>query len=131
MIQFKTVYRRGNSTRMRVTTLRREFAQDINMLAVGFDQEAATVALGRLAAYKSMVEEHPNIGQWLDKSLFKFTSHFANFTRNDVQSFSLPPQMKSFPQFIYHLRRTNLINPFGTNPDEVRTCSSLVLLLPL
>lgn len=77
------------------------------------------MALGRYAAYKSMVEEHQNVGQWLDKHLFKFTSYFANFTRNDIQSFSLPPQMKSFPQFIYHLRRTNLINPFGTNPDEV------------
>jgi hypothetical protein len=125
------VYRIGNARKMRVTTIRRDFAQEMNSLAIGFDQEAATVALARLAVYKSMVEEHPNVGQWLDKNLFKFTSHFANYTRGDIQSFSLPPQMKSFPQFMYHLRRTNLINPFGCSPDEVlRSSANSVLLLP-
>jgi protein transport protein SEC23 len=26
--------------------------------------------------------------------------------------------MKHFPQFIYHLRRSSIINPFGSPPDQ-------------
>lgn len=118
-MQFKTIYRYKNAIRMRVTTVTRQFAEDTQALTVGFDQEAATVALARLAVYKSVVEELPKVSNWLDKTLFKFTSHFANYTRDDIQSFSLPAQMKSFPQFMYHLRRCQFISTFGTSPDEV------------
>jgi hypothetical protein len=41
---------------MRVTTVFRNFATDINSLARGFDQEAATLCLARYAVYKAVVE---------------------------------------------------------------------------
>ena len=71
-----------------------------------------------MAVYKAIVEEQKNISQWLDKILFKFTAHFANYVKGDMMSFNLPQQMKQFPQFIYHLRRSQLISTFGISPDE-------------
>ena len=32
--------------------------------------------------------------------------------------------MKLFPQFLYHLRRSHLINTFGCSPDEYTFISS-------
>jgi protein transport protein SEC23 len=118
-MQFKTIFRYKNTMKMRVTTVCRQFTDDIQALAAGFDQEAATVALARYAVYKAVVEEQPKVSNYLDKTLLRFTSHFANYTRDDVHSFSLPAQMKSFPQFMYHLRRCQFISTFGTSPDEV------------
>lgn len=37
----------------------------------------------------------------------------------------MPNPMKHFPQFMYHLRRSGLINPFGCPPDQsiyMKTC---------
>lgn len=41
---------------MRVTTVCRPFAYETNAIAASFDEQAAVVALSRLAVYKSIVE---------------------------------------------------------------------------
>ena len=65
------------------------------------------------------MEEQQNIRQWLDTNLCKWASYFGNYVKNDQTSFSLPPSMSGFPQFIYHLRRSNFVNRFGSSLDEV------------
>jgi protein transport protein SEC23 len=65
------------------------------------------------------------VKKWVDRILLKFTVKFANFHRQDKTSFKLQNSMKHFPQFMYHLRRSNFINPFGAPPDQsiyTKTC---------
>jgi protein transport protein SEC23 len=65
------------------------------------------------------------VKKWVDRILLKFSVRFAQFNRNDKNSFRLPSPMKHFPQFIYHLRRSGFINPFGSPPDQalyIKTC---------
>ena len=87
-------------------------------IATGFDQEAAIMYLSRFCVHKALMEEQKNIRQWLDTGLCKWASYFAQYVRNDITSFSLPEPMRTFPQFIYHLRRSNFINRFGSSLDE-------------
>lgn len=74
--------------------------------------------LSRFCVHKALMEEQKNIRQWLDTGLCKWASYFAQYVRNDITSFSLPESMRTFPQFIYHLRRSNFINRFGSSLDE-------------
>lgn len=85
----------------------------------GFDKEAAIVFLARLCVHKSLMEEQQNIRQWLDTSLCKWASYFGNYVKGDIHSFSLSENMRLFPQFIYHLRRSSFVNRFGSSLDEV------------
>ncbi len=81
--------------------------------------------LGRMAAKKAEIEDVIQVKKWVDRILLKFAVKFAFFSRNDKNSFRLPNTMKHFPQFIYHLRRSTFINPFGFPPDQaiyVKTC---------
>ena len=58
----------------------------------------------------------------MDRILLKFSVRFG---QNGRHNFRLPISMKHFPQFIYHLRRSGFVNPFGTPPDQsiyVKTC---------
>ena len=97
----------------------------INELGKRFDEEAAIVMLGRMAAKKAEIEDPMEVKKWVDRILLKFAVKFAHFHKNDRNSFRFPNSMKHFPQFIYHLRRSTFINPFGYPPDQavyVKTC---------
>ena len=65
--------------------------------------------------------------KWVDRILLKFCVKFSHFTRNDRNSFRLPHPMKHFPQFIYHLRRSAFINPFGAPPDQIMYVKSCMM----
>ena len=57
--------------------------------------------------------------------MLKFSVRFGHINRHDRSGFKMPHSMKHFPQFIYHLRRSNFVNPFGAPPDQsiyVKTC---------
>ena len=90
-----------------------------------FDEKAASVMLARIATKKAEIEDVTEVKQWLDRILLKFCVKFAHFTPMDRNSFKLPQTMRHFPQFMYHLRRSNFINPFGAPPDQslyTKTC---------
>lgn len=81
--------------------------------------------LARMVSRKTEVEDTLEVKKWVDRLLLKFSVRFSHFNRNDKNSFRLPQPMKHFPQFIYHLRRSAFINPFGSPPDQsiyVKTC---------
>lgn len=112
----------------RVITTQRKWSSAVHEIAAGFDQEAAIVYLAKYCVHKSLMEEQKNIRQWLDTCLCKWASYFSNYVKGDMNSFSLPETMKSFPQYIYHLRRSSFINRFGSSLDEVFFALSIVFL---
>lgn len=122
-LQFVTKYRHPNgSYRLRITSLTRKFgapeSQDLRDLVPGFDQEAACLLVSRIAANKTEVEEPIEVIRWLDRQLIRLAGKFGEYRKEDASSFRMPPEFSLFPQFLYHLRRSNFIQITGTSPDE-------------
>jgi protein transport protein SEC23 len=118
--QLKTTFRNdAGKVITRVTTVERTWSSQVHEIAQGFNSEAAIVYLARYCVHKALIEEQQNLRQWLDSSLCKWASYFAQFVKNDLHSFSLPEKMRRFPQSMYHLRRSNFVNRFGLSLDEV------------
>lgn len=93
-------------------------SQEKLQLINGFDQEAAAVLVARLAAHRASQQDPQDVLRWVDRLLIKLCHKFAEFSKNDLTRFGLAPTMSIFPQFIFHLRRSNIIQVFGYSPDE-------------
>eukprot|EP00828_Plagiopyla_frontata_P032649 TRINITY_DN4251_c0_g1_i1.p1 TRINITY_DN4251_c0_g1~~TRINITY_DN4251_c0_g1_i1.p1 ORF type:complete len:484 (+),score=73.58 TRINITY_DN4251_c0_g1_i1:179-1630(+) len=128
--QYQTSYRHSSGKlRVRVTTIARPFSDDLSMqqLSKGFDQEAACVTMARLGILKAENEEHLEVLKWLDRSLIRLVSRFAQFKRDDPSSFRLEKEFTLFPQFMFHLRRSHFLQIFGITPDEAVNFRSTLL----
>eukprot|EP00929_Paragymnodinium_shiwhaense_P069085 TRINITY_DN34850_c0_g1_i1.p1 TRINITY_DN34850_c0_g1~~TRINITY_DN34850_c0_g1_i1.p1 ORF type:complete len:259 (-),score=49.38 TRINITY_DN34850_c0_g1_i1:222-998(-) len=109
-------------------------------VASGFDQEAAAVLVARQAVFKTEAEEPVEVLRWLDKLLIRLVGKFSTFRKEDSSSFQLNPAFNLFPQFMYHLRRSTLLQTFNASPDETAfyriiltresTMNSLVMMQP-
>lgn len=124
IIQILTTYVHGDrSTRLRVTTILRKISPDLNNakyeVAQGFDQEAAAVLIARLCIDKGYKEEGIEVLRWLDKSLIRLISKFAEYNKDDPRSFKLNKEFSYFPQFMYYLRRSHFLQNFNASPDEI------------
>lgn len=122
-IQFITRYQHSSGKyRLRVTTLCGPWSSDPNdniTLARGFDQEAAAVLMARLAVSRSdKGEEQNDIMRWIDRSLIRLCSRFADFQKDEPGTFRLSPEFSIYPQFMFHLRRSQFLQEFGYSPDE-------------
>ena len=100
-IQFVTRYLHATGApRTRVTTLTRRWvdgAADGGALVAGFDQEAAAVAVARLATFKMETEEDFDATRWLDRTLIRLCSRFGEYRRDDPASFGLAARAGLLP----------------------------------
>ena len=95
---------------------------------LGFDQEAATVLISRYAVYRAASgEEILDILRWLDRMLIKLVGRFANYKKEDPNSFKLSKEFHLYPQFMYHLRRSQFLQTFNESPDESAYFRSLLM----
>jgi len=120
-IQFITRYRHSSGKyRLRVTTVVRPFASSDSPydLTQGFDQEAACLLISRLAIHKTQSEDPIEVIRWLDRNLIRISAKFGEYKKDDIHSFRLPKEFALFPQFMYHLRRSNFVQTFAASPDE-------------
>lgn len=118
-IQFITHYQHSSGVyRTRVTTIYNALTSDFGALASFFDQEAATVLMARLTLYKSEQDDGADVLRWIDRSLIKLCQKFTDYRKDDENSFSMHPQFELYPQFIYHLRRSQFLQVFNNSPDE-------------
>ncbi|XP_054783566.1 LOW QUALITY PROTEIN: protein transport protein SEC23 C-like [Prosopis cineraria] len=120
--QFMTYYQNnGGQMRFRVTTLSRRWvagAGSIQELIAGFDQEAAVIVMARQVSFKMETEAEFDPIRWLDKALINLCSRFGDYQKDSVSSFSLSPRLAIFPQFLFHLRRSQFVQVFNNSPDE-------------
>jgi len=141
-LQFQTCYLHPSGRkRLRVTTVSHRYT-DANMsdIVTGFDQEAAAVIMARYAVAKCDNEDPHDVLRWVDRMLIRLVSKFGDYRKDDPASFNLMPELSIFPQFMYHLRRSNFLQTFGTSPDETayyrtiilreNTMNSLVMIQP-
>jgi len=110
-------------------------------IATGFDQEAAAVLMARYAVVKCESEDPLDVLRWVDRMLIRLVSKFADYRKDEPASFNLTPELSIFPQFMYHLRRSNFLQTFNASPDETayyrmlilreNTMNSLVMIQPM
>nr|KJB78640.1 hypothetical protein B456_013G010400 [Gossypium raimondii] len=120
--QFLTFYQHNSGEmRLRVTTLSRRWVAgpgSIQDLISGFDQDAAAAAMARLVSFKMEIEAEFDPIRWLDKALIHICSRFGDYQKDTPSSFSLSPRFSIFPQFMFHLRRSQFVQVFNNSPDE-------------
>ncbi|CAF2049920.1 unnamed protein product [Brassica napus] len=87
-------------------------------LTNGFDQEAAAVVMARLISFKMETQPEFNPQRWADKALVNLCSRFGEYQKGNASSFNLPSQLSNFPQFVFHLRRSQFVQVFNNSPDE-------------
>jgi len=107
---------------------------------MSFDQEAAAVLLARVAVERTETEDVADVLRWIDRSLIRLCAKFADYVPDDPNSFRLSPEFSLFPQFVFHLRRSQFLQLFNSSPDEAAyyryilnkesTTNSLVMIQP-
>lgn len=141
-VQFITTYQHADgSRRVHVTSAQRSSATGGNdTLLTGFDQESAAVLVAREAVAQLTKDLKFDAVRYLDKILIDLCRYFGTYRAGDSSTFSVPPELSLFPQFIYHLRRSPFVQVFNSSPDETayyRHCflaedcmNSLVMIQP-
>ena len=56
--------------------------------------------------------------RWIDRSLIRLCAKFADTPPDDASSFRLSPEFTIFPQFMFHLRRSQFMQHINYSPDE-------------
>jgi protein transport protein SEC23 len=120
MIQFVTHYQHASGQfRLRVTTVARNWAEGSSPeIANSFDQEAAAVLMARIAVFKAEIDDGPDVLRWLDRMLIRLCQKFADYRKDDPASFRLSENFSIYPQFMFHLRRSQFLQVFNNSPDE-------------
>ena len=155
-IQFLTRYLHSSGrTRLRSTTLcgpwynppappkdgqPNNFGMQNSPVKNSFDQEAAAVLAARMAVHQTGTDEVADVLRWVDRSLIRLCAKFADYNVDDPNSFRLSPEFSLYPQFMFHLRRSQFLQLFNSSPDEAayykyiltreNTTNSLVMIQP-
>lgn len=122
-IQFITQYQHpSGQKRVRVTTVARNWADataSIHHISAGFDQEAAAVLMGRMACFRADTEaDGTDVLRWVDRMLIRLCQKFGEYTKDDPNSFRFSETFSLYPQFMFHLRRSQFLQVFNNSPDE-------------
>ncbi|OAL48805.1 transport protein-like protein sec23 [Pyrenochaeta sp. DS3sAY3a] len=121
MMQFLTYYQHAaGQYHLRVTTVARNLSGPSGdpAIAQSFDQEAAAVLMSRIAVFKAEVDDGPDVLRWVDRMLIRLCSRFAEYRKDDPSSFRLEKNFTLYPQFMFHLRRSQFLQVFNNSPDE-------------
>ena len=97
--------------------------------------------MSRIAVYKLGQDDSGDILRWLDKMLIKLCQTVCDYRKDDISTFRLPDNFTIYPQFMYHLRRSQFLQVFNNSPDETayyrhtlnveNVFNSLVMIQPM
>ena len=74
--------------------------------------------MARLAVFRGESEEAPDVLRWTDRMLIKLCQKFGEFRPEDPSSFRFSENFSLYPQFMFHLRRSQFLQVFNNSPDE-------------
>uniref|UniRef100_A0A224XJ36 Protein transport protein SEC23 n=1 Tax=Panstrongylus lignarius TaxID=156445 RepID=A0A224XJ36_9HEMI len=121
-VQFITQYQHASGhRRIRVTTVARNWADattNLHHVSAGFDQEAGAVLMARMVVHRAESDDGPDVMRWADRMLIRLCQKFGEYSKDDPNSFRLPENFSLYPQFMYHLRRSQFLQVFNNSPDE-------------
>eukprot|EP00124_Ichthyophonus_hoferi_P003697 Ihof_evm1s338 gene=Ihof_evmTU1s338 len=122
IIQFQTLFQTTDGhRRLRVTTVARNWANtqgNPQYIASGFDQEASAVMMARIATFRGENDEGADVLRWLDRMLIRLCQKFGEYNKDQANSFRLSDSFSLYPQFMFHLRRSQFLQVFNNSPDE-------------
>ncbi|KAI7869905.1 protein transporter SEC23 [Spinellus fusiger] len=120
LIQFVTHYQHSSGQfRLRVTTVARNFVEGQSPeIANSFDQETTAVLMSRIAVFKGEIDDGLDVQRWVDRMLIRLCQRFADYVKDDPHSFRLSENFSIYPQFMFHLRRSQFLQVFNNSPDE-------------
>ncbi|KAG1889016.1 uncharacterized protein F5891DRAFT_1074407, partial [Suillus fuscotomentosus] len=120
LIQSVTHYQHSSGQmRLCVTTIARNFAEaNFPSIASSFDQEASAVLMARIAVFKAEIDDSPDILRWLDRMLIHLCQKFTDYRKEDPVSLRLTDDFSIYPQFMFHLRRSQFLQVFNHSPGE-------------
>ncbi|CAI4212152.1 unnamed protein product [Parascedosporium putredinis] len=72
----------------------------------------------RIAVFKAEVDDGPDVLRWVDRMLIRLCSRFADYRKDNPTSFRLEKNFTLYPQFMFHLRRSQFLQVFNNSPDE-------------
>jgi len=75
-------------------------------MSYGFDQQTAAVLMSRYSIFKTYTEDPMDVIRWLDRTLIKLVARFADYKKDDPNSFKLSREFNLYPQFMFYLRRS-------------------------
>ncbi|XP_002156026.2 protein transport protein Sec23B [Hydra vulgaris] len=121
-IQFITQYQHSSGQRrVRVTTCARNWVDSANMhhVPASFDQEASAVLMARVAVHRCDSDDNvQDVLRWLDRMLIRLVQKYGEYNKDDAISFRLADNFSLYPQFMFHLRRSQFLQYFNNSPDE-------------
>ena len=156
-VQFLTKYQHATGqTRLKVTTVCGSWynppqlpkddphaerqAMMNSPVKLSFDQEAAAVLTARMAVAQTETDDIGDVLRWVDRSLIRLCSKFAEYEPDNPHTFRLSAEFSVYPQFMFHLRRSQFLQLFNSSPDEAayyryvltreNTTNSLVMIQP-
>lgn len=130
IVQFQCMYQHSSGRlRLRVTTVKFPVADSHNMsqFISGFDQETSAVAVARWAVHKTKAESTRDIIAWLDRTLVRLIKVFAAYQEHKPETFKLCREFSLFPQFLFYLRRSQMLQTFNVSPDESAYYQTILL----
>lgn len=74
--------------------------------------------MARIAVFKAEIDDGPDVLRWLDRMLIRLCQKFADYRKDEPQSFRLTENFSIYPQFMFHLRRSQFLQVFNNSPDE-------------
>jgi protein transport protein SEC23 len=74
--------------------------------------------MARIAVFKAEIDDSPDVLRWLDRMLIRLCQKFADYRKEDPVSFRLTDNFSIYPQFMFHLRRSQFLQVFNNSPDE-------------
>ena len=63
-------------------------------------------------------DDGPDVLRWLDRMLIRLCQKFGEYHKDDPGSFRLAENFSLYPQFMFHLRRSQFLQVFNNSPDE-------------
>lgn len=81
--------------------------------------------------FKAEIDDSPDVLRWLDRMLIRLCQKFADYRKEDPTSFQLSPNFSIYPQFMFHLRRSQFLQVFNNSPDETAFYRYVLCPFPL
>lgn len=74
--------------------------------------------MSRMVVYRAETDDGPDVLRWVDRMLIRLCQKFGEYGKDDPNSFRLAENFSLYPQFMYHLRRSQFLQVFNNSPDE-------------
>ncbi|KAI6018716.1 hypothetical protein BKA83DRAFT_4532185 [Pisolithus microcarpus] len=133
LIQFVTHYQHSSGQqRLHVTTIAHNFAESGSpSIAASFHQEAAAILMAEISVFKAEIDDSPDILRWLDCMLIRLCQKFADYWKEDPSSFRLSDNFSIYPQFMFHLWRSQFLQVFNNSLDETAFYGQCYFIAPI